>query len=165
MKHSGRIAVLSVAALAVACATTRHPSMPTVAAAGDRGLSPFYAWTASLPAQPGVLLRTEPMPAQPELNAAAVAQHIFYASTDVRCKAGVVPVSGTLSLPRGTPPVGGWPLVAWAHGTLGVADVCAPSWAQHSRATRPTSIVGWNRASPSLRPTTRVSAALVRIPT
>jgi acetyl esterase/lipase len=28
------------------------------------------------------------------------------------------------------PPAGGWPVVAWAHGTIGVADVCAPSrWA------------------------------------
>ncbi|CAG69048.1 MULTISPECIES: alpha/beta hydrolase [Acinetobacter] len=29
--------------------------------------------------------------------------------------------------PKGVPPVGGWPIVAWAHGTTGVADVCAPS--------------------------------------
>ncbi|MGE8685260.1 MAG: alpha/beta hydrolase [Acinetobacter sp.] len=29
--------------------------------------------------------------------------------------------------PKGTKPVGGWPIVAWAHGTTGVADACAPS--------------------------------------
>jgi pimeloyl-ACP methyl ester carboxylesterase len=29
--------------------------------------------------------------------------------------------------PRGGPPQGGWPVVAWAHGTVGVADICAPS--------------------------------------
>ncbi|WP_120430219.1 alpha/beta hydrolase [Acinetobacter baylyi] len=29
--------------------------------------------------------------------------------------------------PKGVPPVGGWPIVAWAHGTTGVADICAPS--------------------------------------
>ncbi len=29
--------------------------------------------------------------------------------------------------PKGVPPVGGWPIVAWAHGTTGVADKCAPS--------------------------------------
>lgn len=40
-------------------------------------------------------------------------------------------MSGTLHLPRGTPPKGGWPLIAWEHGTLGVADSCAPSWAEH----------------------------------
>lgn len=29
--------------------------------------------------------------------------------------------------PKGVPPVGGWPIVVWAHGTTGVADICAPS--------------------------------------
>jgi acetyl esterase/lipase len=29
--------------------------------------------------------------------------------------------------PKAAPPVGGWPIVAWAHGTAGVADECAPS--------------------------------------
>jgi alpha-beta hydrolase superfamily lysophospholipase len=29
--------------------------------------------------------------------------------------------------PKAAPPVGGWPIVAWAHGTAGVADDCAPS--------------------------------------
>ncbi|MCH7336741.1 alpha/beta fold hydrolase [Acinetobacter sp. NIPH 2699] len=29
--------------------------------------------------------------------------------------------------PKDTPPVGGWPIVVWAHGTTGVADKCAPS--------------------------------------
>ena len=30
-------------------------------------------------------------------------------------------------IPRGRPPAGGWPLIAWAHGTSGVARRCAPS--------------------------------------
>lgn len=29
--------------------------------------------------------------------------------------------------PTGAPPAKGWPIVAWAHGTTGVADQCAPS--------------------------------------
>ena len=29
--------------------------------------------------------------------------------------------------PKAAPPAGGWPIVAWAHGTAGVADKCAPS--------------------------------------
>ncbi|GAA5558104.1 hypothetical protein Asch01_02857 [Acinetobacter schindleri] len=32
-----------------------------------------------------------------------------------------------LFTPKGTPPAKGWPIVAWAHGTTGVADQCAPS--------------------------------------
>lgn len=35
--------------------------------------------------------------------------------------------SGYVLIPRGTPPAGGWPVLAWAHGTTGVADTCAPS--------------------------------------
>lgn len=30
-------------------------------------------------------------------------------------------------IPFGEPPPGGWPIIAWAHGTAGVARVCAPS--------------------------------------
>lgn len=30
-------------------------------------------------------------------------------------------------VPKTTPPAAGWPMVAWAHGTTGVADKCAPS--------------------------------------
>ena len=29
--------------------------------------------------------------------------------------------------PKTAPPAGGWPIVVWAHGAVGVADVCAPS--------------------------------------
>ena len=29
--------------------------------------------------------------------------------------------------PKTAKPAGGWPIVAWAHGTTGVADMCAPS--------------------------------------
>ena len=30
-------------------------------------------------------------------------------------------------VPKGTMPADGWKIVAWAHGTTGVADICAPS--------------------------------------
>ncbi|WP_336953866.1 alpha/beta hydrolase family protein [Acinetobacter sp. AS167] len=29
--------------------------------------------------------------------------------------------------PKTAPPASGWPIVVWAHGTTGVADICAPS--------------------------------------
>ena len=38
-----------------------------------------------------------------------------------------VAVSGSLTLPRGPRPKGGWPVVTYAHGTVGVADACAPT--------------------------------------
>ena len=38
-----------------------------------------------------------------------------------------VPSTGTVFLPKGRPPKGGWPVVSWAHGTSGIGDGCAPS--------------------------------------
>ena len=35
--------------------------------------------------------------------------------------------SGFILLPKGQAPKQGWPILAWAHGTTGVADTCAPS--------------------------------------
>ncbi|RVW05901.1 lipase family protein [Rhodococcus xishaensis] len=35
--------------------------------------------------------------------------------------------SGAVFMPSGTPPPDGWPVVSWAHGTLGIADHCAPT--------------------------------------
>jgi fermentation-respiration switch protein FrsA (DUF1100 family) len=32
-----------------------------------------------------------------------------------------------VAVPKGKAPKGGWPVVSWAHGTIGAADVCAPS--------------------------------------
>ena len=38
-----------------------------------------------------------------------------------------VAASGVVLVPPGDPPRGGWPVIAWAHGTSGVARQCAPS--------------------------------------
>lgn len=39
----------------------------------------------------------------------------------------IVEVTGLLATPDGDAPEGGWPLVAFAHGTAGLGDQCAPS--------------------------------------
>ena len=36
-------------------------------------------------------------------------------------------VSGTVFAPEGTPPEGGWPIIAYGHGTTGVLEDCGPS--------------------------------------
>lgn len=35
--------------------------------------------------------------------------------------------TGTVFIPKGRAPSGGWPVVSWAHGTSGLGDSCAPS--------------------------------------
>lgn len=128
-----RLSPLVAAAALAACGTLpgTDKTLPTGPAAGDQALSPFYQWRGALPPRAGVMLRTEPLAPQAELTAAGLSERILYSSTDARWQSGIIPVSGTLYLPRGEAPKGGWPLVAWAHGTLGIADGCAPSWAQH----------------------------------
>lgn len=100
--------------------------------AGDGGVTPFYRWTGAAPAEPGRMLRTEAIPAELSLAGAGRAERILYSSTDWLDAKTMVTVSGAMFFPKGTPPAGGWPLIAWAHGTTGVADVCAPSFMPRS---------------------------------
>jgi Secretory lipase len=134
MKALARMSVTALALCAspfpgvLYAAAESLPQGPTV---GDQDLSPFYRWTGALPEKPGLMLREEGLPDQPEIVAAATARRILYTSTDARWRSGIIPVSGTLYLPKRAAPQGGWPLVAWAHGTLGASDRCAPSWSRH----------------------------------
>ncbi|MDZ4375181.1 MAG: lipase family protein [Phenylobacterium sp.] len=98
---------------------------------GDGGVSDFYTWSGPVQA-PGRLLRQEPLPPELVLAEAGQGVRFLYASTDGFGGTERVVVSGAYFTPKGKPPKGGWPLVAWAHGTVGLADVCAPSWAGRS---------------------------------
>lgn len=104
---------------------------------GDGGVPAFYNWTDKVPATPGQLLRSEPLTAEQSLAEAGQDIRVLYTSTDGIDNRTPIVVSGALFLPKGTPPSGGWPLMAWAHGTVGSADVCAPSFTRRSaRDTR-----------------------------
>ncbi|WP_374575320.1 lipase family protein [Phenylobacterium sp.] len=120
-------AVAAMLAPTLACAAQLDPAQ------GDGGVPAFYQWTEAVPATPGAMLRTEPLPAELVLANAARGVRILYASTNGIDGKTPTPVSGALFLPKGAPPAGGWPLMAWSHGTVGVADVCAPSFAGRSQ--------------------------------
>lgn len=55
------------------------------------------------------------------------AYRMAYRSTDAHDLTHLVAVSAEVMVPRGTPPAGGWPVMAWAHGTSGIGLTCAPS--------------------------------------
>jgi alpha-beta hydrolase superfamily lysophospholipase len=74
---------------------------------------------------PGELLTARPLTTAAALPSAGHNYLVTYGSSDAAGKPIVV--SGTISLPAGKAPRQGWPVVSWAHGTSGVADVCAPS--------------------------------------
>lgn len=127
-------AVLTLSASVAPAAAERVPAPdPTQ---GDGRVSPFYTWEKDIPTKPGTLLRSEPLPAEIGLDNAGKQLRILYTSTDGVHGSRPTVVSGALFVPKGTPPKGGWPVVAWAHGTVGLADVCAPSWAGRSYRDR-----------------------------
>lgn len=122
----------SMAAMLVGCSTTSTDVAETAtvdpAMVGDSFLSEFYLYQDELPDRPGKLLRQEPLSDRQSLKNATTNLRLLYSSTDGLGSGRVLPVSGVLYLPNGEAPQGGWPLMAWTHGTVGVADVCAPSW-------------------------------------
>jgi pimeloyl-ACP methyl ester carboxylesterase len=111
------------------------PAVPTIApnpAQGDGGVSDFYDPKGPAPAKAGTIIRAEAQPSEMSLADAGSATRILYSSTDGLDGKTPVAVSGVLFTPKGEAPAEGWPLIAWAHGTVGIADVCAPSWTKRS---------------------------------
>ncbi|MGI5420164.1 alpha/beta hydrolase family protein [Actinomadura luteofluorescens] len=104
MRSTGRVAVA-----AAACAAAAALAAPAQAA----------------PAQRGTLLESRPLTNLAALPSAARNRFVTYASEGVGGKR--ITVTGTVAVPKGTPPPGGWPVLSWAHGTTGTADACAPS--------------------------------------
>jgi pimeloyl-ACP methyl ester carboxylesterase len=73
----------------------------------------------------GHIFWTEPIGGAPALPSAARNYKIWYTSN--AANGAPIVVTGTVAIPGTKPPAGGWPVVSWAHGTTGIADVCAPS--------------------------------------
>lgn len=95
---------------------------------GEGGTSKFYIDVLETPSSPGTLIKQEPLTEKQSVPGAASNIRLLYSSTDGIDGKTAIPVSGSLFLPSGTLPEGGWPLILWAHGTVGIADKCAPSW-------------------------------------
>lgn len=62
---------------------------------------------------------------QLEAPEGALAWRVLYRSESVAGEP--IGVSGFVLVPAAPPPEGGWPVISWAHGTTGIADVCAPT--------------------------------------
>lgn len=50
---------------------------------------------------------------------------LLYRSRSLRGR--TIAVSGSVAIPKGRAPKGGWPVISYAHGTTGAADKCAPT--------------------------------------
>jgi pimeloyl-ACP methyl ester carboxylesterase len=123
------IAALAVAGLLVWTAGT--PSADAKAKTkrvkvtkGPKGLK-FYKPPKRLPKNHGQLIWARKTKGLAKLTDARSTKQVLYSS---RTPQGAkTAVSGTVSVPKGKPPKGGWPVISWAHGTTGIADACAPS--------------------------------------
>lgn len=119
------------------CAESRQQSTPSPLSHksdlyGDGGVSTFYKPQEAVPAKPGILIRQEDMDLTKLPKGTARGVRILYSSTGSAENGANIAVSGQILFPQGKMPAKGWPVVAWEHGTTGIADVCAPSWRGYS---------------------------------
>ncbi len=102
----------------------RAPLLLLLAAVGcSGGETDFYAIPGDVAeGANGRLLRLQEIdPLAPDSRAFRV----LYRSTGIHGEP--IAVSGLVAVPDAAPPSDGYDVVAWAHGTTGIADACAPS--------------------------------------
>ncbi|WP_420383423.1 lipase family protein [Novosphingobium sp.] len=141
------IGLLLIAALSVGNSVAPVPLPPAQQTAatetapsphrfGDGGTSAFYSSNPLPAVPPGTMVRTEKMDGLHLPSSAASGTRLLYMSTSGVGQPAPVLVSGQLLLPKTAMPKGGWPIIAWEHGTTGIADICAPSWRGYSGRDR-----------------------------
>jgi pimeloyl-ACP methyl ester carboxylesterase len=91
---------------------------------GPKGLA-FYKPPKGLPKQHGTLIWARKAGGLVPLADARYTKLVLYSSRTPQGAKDAI--SGSVAVPKGKPPKGGWPVITFAHGTTGVADVCAPS--------------------------------------
>ncbi|KGN31314.1 hypothetical protein N802_04290 [Knoellia sinensis KCTC 19936] len=119
-----------VAAAVLACPAAVLATAPAVAVESKGVEMPaFYDPPTSIPSTPGTVIRTEPMPTALNLPVVfpGTSTRLMYSTTD----SNGLPAPATGALIRSTKSWGGpgpRPVVAFAFGTIGQGDQCAPSY-------------------------------------
>lgn len=113
----------SPASLAVTKSTKPSTVAATPTTLARNGALPPLTVPKTIPkGKPGSLLVTEKLARS---AAGATGYRVLYQSRSV---AGApIAVSGVVFVPLGTAPKGGWPVLSYTHGTVGLADACTPS--------------------------------------
>ncbi len=126
-RRTGALAGIASLTLLAACGSASFGASPVHQAPDAGTTSPvFYRAPAPLPLEPpGSVIRAQALAAGAGLPAGATAYRVLYHSQTL--SGGDVAVSGMVVVPGGRRPVGGFPILAWAHGTTGTAAGCAPS--------------------------------------
>ena len=119
---TGRVTLAVVALLLSGCGDTPRSSVPTSSVAAPAGN--LYEAPKPLPAgERGALIWAErvDLPIQPPATIWRMLYHSRSRSGDD------IAVSGFAFVAKAKAPEGGRPVLAWAHGTVGLGDQCAPS--------------------------------------
>ena len=129
---TGRVVLIAILAVIVASTVVLAANIASTLADGNArqaALDPFYAPPQPLDAAPGTLLRTEPLAFADPVETTDVEGGTAYRMLYVSARPdGTAAVSGAMVFIPDTPaPAEGRPVLAWAHGTVGMGDACAPS--------------------------------------
>ncbi len=123
IRHPAMWIIVLAILTAVIAAIVLTVSGDTRADQRQDALQPFYTPPSPLPVgSPGDVIRTEPLGITVPGGSAL---RILYRSQDAAGNATAS--SGMVFIPKSPAPTGGRPVVAWAHGTVGLAPQCAPS--------------------------------------
>lgn len=138
------IMVIGMLALAPAASATNSVRR------GPPGKAFYTAPKKLVPGRHGTVIWARGLRNDAALPAAKRNVLVLYRSRD-RTRAPVA-VSGSIAVPRGQPPRGGWPVLSWAYGVVGLADRCAPTregprypYRDYLASVEPT-LNGWLRA-------------------
>ncbi|GAA4480570.1 prolyl oligopeptidase family serine peptidase [Rhodococcus olei] len=83
------------------------------------------AASAPAPGVPGTVTASTPLPPTAWIPGAASGVAVTYRTLGPQNRPATS--TGAVFTPPGPPPPGGWPVISWAHGAVGIADACAPT--------------------------------------
>ena len=127
----GAAALVAGIALAACSSSTRsntgtQPATVAWSSPGPSTVPSFYDPPTPLKlAAPGTLIREEKVTGVPGFPTNATLWRVLYHSRSIT--GTDIAVSGYVAIPTAPAPSQGRPIIAWAHGTTGVARICAPS--------------------------------------
>lgn len=129
-RHVFRLSALGAAALtativvALTTAVANADVVPPTPAPRWSGLD-VRNYDGPIPAGAGTLISQVPLDASLSVPGAGRAYRIHYSTPNQHGR--MATSTGVVFLPKGAAPRGGWPVIAWAHGTVGLGDDCTPS--------------------------------------
>ncbi|GAB18763.1 hypothetical protein GOEFS_064_00020 [Gordonia effusa NBRC 100432] len=120
----GVVVLSATVAVALTTAVANAEKLPPTGTPQWSGMDVRH-YDGPVPAKAGTLINHVPLPTRLSVPAAGSAYRIHYSTPNQH--GAMATSTGIVLLPKGKAPSGGWPVLAWAHGTVGLGDDCTPS--------------------------------------